>query len=105
MVCDVPPGKSKRYSSLRFPSQYFLITPKLLPNLQPLEFSAGSPAITILFVFNGPFSFKSSTEWADYMRSLRGGRGRSIEAITDEENDENDNGPRRTSNKKSHCSK
>ena len=37
----------------------FLITPKLLPNLTAME----EEAMTVLFVFNGPFNMKSPTEW------------------------------------------
>lgn len=39
--------------------QYWLITPKLLPFLTDME----QEAMTILFVFNGPFNFKSNDEW------------------------------------------
>jgi structural maintenance of chromosomes protein 5 len=39
--------------------QYFLITPKLLPNLYDME----AEAVTVLVVFNGPKSFQSPTEW------------------------------------------
>jgi hypothetical protein len=39
--------------------QYFLITPKLLPNLYDME----NDAMTVLFVFNGPWSFQSPTDW------------------------------------------
>ena len=38
----------------------FLITPKLLPNLTAME----EEAMTVLFVFNGPFNMKSPTEWS-----------------------------------------
>ena len=39
--------------------QYFLITPKLLPNLYDME----DEAMTVLFVLNGPFNFKHPTDW------------------------------------------
>ncbi|CAB9499458.1 of chromosomes protein 5 [Seminavis robusta] len=39
--------------------QYFLITPKLLPNLKDME----HPAVTVLLVMNGPFNFASPTDF------------------------------------------
>jgi len=39
--------------------QYFLITPKLLPNLMDME----EEQLTVLFVTNGPFNFSNPTEW------------------------------------------
>lgn len=39
--------------------QYFLITPKLLPNLTDME----NKDVTILFVFNGPFNFENYSDW------------------------------------------
>jgi structural maintenance of chromosomes protein 5 len=44
--------------------QYFLITPKLLPNLYDME----EEAMTVLIVFNGTKNFESPTEWnVDHM--------------------------------------
>lgn len=39
--------------------QYFLITPKLLPNLEGME----NENITVLFVFSGPHNFASCLDW------------------------------------------
>jgi len=39
--------------------QYFLITPKLLPNLTDME----NENVTILFIFNGPYNFKHFSDW------------------------------------------
>jgi len=39
--------------------QYFLITPKLLPNLYDMEVEA----MTVLFIFNGPFNVKSPRDF------------------------------------------
>lgn len=39
--------------------QYFLITPKLLPNLTDME----NEAMTVLCIFNGPYNFKSPGDW------------------------------------------
>jgi len=39
--------------------QYFLITPKLLPNLTDME----NENVTILFIFNGPFNFHNFFDW------------------------------------------
>jgi structural maintenance of chromosomes protein 5 len=55
----VPP----RTSSTDHSGQYFLITPKLLPNLTDME----NEAMTILFVFNGPFVFESPTQWREFL--------------------------------------
>ena len=46
--------------------QYFLITPKLLPNLYDME----NEGVTILFVFNGKHSFQSSSDWENYNKSF-----------------------------------
>jgi len=46
--------------------QYFLITPKLLPNLIGLE----NEEITVLTIFNGPKSFPNFSDW-DVTRYLR----------------------------------
>jgi hypothetical protein len=61
----------------------FLITPKLLPNLTTME----EEAMTILFVFNGAFNFRSPTDWR--MESIIGSRGgQKRRAITGEEDEE-----------------
>lgn len=39
--------------------QYFLITPKLLPNLEGMD----NPLVTVLVVLNGPFNFKDCRDW------------------------------------------
>ena len=39
--------------------QYFLITPKLLPNLTDME----NDDVTVLCIFNGPFNFTNFTDW------------------------------------------
>jgi structural maintenance of chromosomes protein 5 len=56
-----PPGKSPTDHS----GQYFLITPKLLPNLTDME----NDAITILFVFNGPYCFETPTQWKEFLEA------------------------------------
>jgi structural maintenance of chromosomes protein 5 len=60
--------------------QYFLITPKLLPNLTAME----EEAMTVLFVFNGPFNFKSPTEWGMLLDAPA-----AIEVVNDDENSDN----------------
>ena len=48
--------------------QYFLITPKLLPNLTDME----NEDVTILCIFNGPYNFKNFADWnVDKFVSLR----------------------------------
>jgi chromosome segregation ATPase len=39
--------------------QYFLITPKLLPNMTDME----NENVTVLCIFNGPFAFNKPTDW------------------------------------------
>ena len=39
--------------------QYFLITPKLLPNLEGMD----NPRITAMIVMNGPYNFKDCRDW------------------------------------------
>mmetsp|Transcript_15087 Transcript_15087/g.30411 ORF Transcript_15087/g.30411 Transcript_15087/m.30411 type:complete len:146 (+) Transcript_15087:2507-2944(+) len=39
--------------------QYFLITPKLLPNLTDME----NEDVTVLCIFNGPFNFPNFSDW------------------------------------------
>jgi structural maintenance of chromosomes protein 5 len=74
-----------RASSIDHSGQYFLITPKLLPNLTDME----EEATTVVFVFNGPFNFKSPAEWESLMRDAP-----AIEAAN-EDNENSDNIPRR----------
>lgn len=80
-----PPEKSTTDHS----GQYFLITPKLLPNLYDME----ADAMTVLFVFNGPYNFKSPTEWnLDHiLAAAKSGTKRPIknEAAEDDENSGN----------------
>merc|ERR1739845_91077 len=45
--------------SLTHNGQYFLITPKLLPNLTDME----NDGVTILCIFNGPYNFKNISDW------------------------------------------
>jgi len=48
--------------------QYFLITPKLLPNLYDME----AEAMTVLFIFNGAYNFQSPSDWnVDHLVKLR----------------------------------
>ena len=66
--------------------QYFLITPKLLPNLYDMEVEA----MTVLFIFNGAYNLKDPQDW-DISRLL-GLRQRALpgtEADDDEENTPN----------------
>ena len=39
--------------------QYFLITPKLLPNLEGMD----NPRITAMIIMNGPYNFKDCRDW------------------------------------------
>jgi structural maintenance of chromosomes protein 5 len=77
-------------STIDHSGQYFLITPKLLPNLTAME----EEAVTILFVFNGPYSFKTSTEWGMLLDAPS-----TIDVVNDDENSDNVAVPRRTSEK------
>jgi hypothetical protein len=66
--------------------QYFLITPKLLPNLYDMEVEA----MTVLFIFNGPFNVKNSRDLD--VANLLSLRKRSVlegDAVDDEENTPN----------------
>ena len=48
--------------------QYWLITPKLLPNLTDMEVEA----MTVLCIFNGPYNLKNPTDWdTDKLVQLR----------------------------------
>ena len=62
--------------------QYFLITPKLLPNLVEME----EEAVTILNIFNGPFGFDDPSAWNT--EAFIEGAKRSLES--DAESDEGD---------------
>lgn len=72
--------------------QYFLITPKLLPNLIDME----TEATTVLIVTNGPWNFDTPT---DFDIDLIAGKGRK-RAIEAEEDDENTQNVRRSRNTK-----
>lgn len=61
--------------------QYFLITPKLLPNLVDMEVEA----ITIQCIFNGPYNLRHPAEW-DIANLLALREKCAIEAADDEEN-------------------
>lgn len=79
--------------------QYFLITPKLLPNLYDMEVEA----MTVLFVFNGPYNFKSPTEWnVDRILGSNKKRAIAVEADADEEDGENNGNviPRKSGKKR-----
>jgi len=71
--------------------QYFLITPKLLPNLYDME----SEEMTVLFIFNGPFNFKHPQDWnvRKFIELIRQHKRKAAEALEDgeaeEEHDEN----------------
>jgi structural maintenance of chromosomes protein 5 len=67
-------------SSIDHSGQYFLITPKLLPNLTAME----EEAMTVLFVFNGRYNFKSPTEWGLLLDAPT-----SIDVANDDENSDN----------------
>jgi chromosome segregation ATPase len=68
--------------------QYFLITPKLLPNLTDME----EEAMTILFVMNGAFNFKDPEEWnvediiAAAGKAIHRKRQKVVGELDDEEN-------------------
>jgi chromosome segregation ATPase len=68
--------------------QYFLITPKLLPNLTDME----DEAVTILFIFNGPYNFKHFSDWsaAAFIKSQQ--RKRQRLRNDNYKNDDNDQG-------------
>lgn len=64
--------------------QYFLITPKLLPNLYDMEVEA----MTVLFIFNGPYNVKDPLDWN--IRKLIELRKRALGEMEDNVDDEND---------------
>jgi structural maintenance of chromosomes protein 5 len=76
-----PPGESPTDHS----GQYFLITPKLLPNLTDME----NEAMTILFVFNGPYIFETPTQWKEFL-AKKAAAAKPI-ASDDAENQESNN--------------
>lgn len=51
-----PPGEG---GSTDHQGQYWLITPKLLPNLTDMEVEA----ISVHCIYNGPYNFKKPTDW------------------------------------------
>ena len=51
--------KASNGSKNEHSGQYFLITPKLLPNLTDME----NENVTILFIFNGPYNFSHFSDW------------------------------------------
>ncbi len=63
--------------------QYFLITPKLLPNLYDMEVEA----MTVLFIFNGPYNVKDPRDLD--VSKLLGLRKRAITATGAAEDDDN----------------
>ena len=66
--------------------QYFLITPKLLPNLYDMEVEA----MTVLFIFNGPFNVKNPRDFdSSKLLSLRKRCAIEGDAAHDEENSPN----------------
>ena len=64
--------------------QYFLITPKLLPNLYDME----SEAMTVLFIFNGPQNFDHPRDW-NTERFIEGAV-RAASQVTEEGDDVNE---------------
>lgn len=85
-----PPGQHSTDHS----GQYFLITPKLLPNLTDME----NQAMTILFVFNGPHMFQNPTQWKEFLE-LKAAASKPI-ASDDVENQSNEGSGSHTSKKK-----
>jgi structural maintenance of chromosomes protein 5 len=75
--CSPPDSSPTEHSG-----QYFLITPKLLPNLTDME----NEAVTVLFVFNGPHNFKSSAEWQIVLEGAS-----AVEVAIEDENSDNNN--------------
>jgi structural maintenance of chromosomes protein 5 len=53
--------------------QYFLITPKLLPNLYDMEVEA----MTVLCIFNGPHNFEHPLDW-NKDRFIEAARGKRV---------------------------
>lgn len=60
--------------------QYFLITPKLLPN----SFEMEEEAVTVLTIFNGPYGFEDPTDWS--VDGFVGAAKRDRDSDDDEEN-------------------
>lgn len=68
--------------------QYFLITPKLLPNLTDME----NENVTVHCIFNGPYNFKHFGDWdVDKFLSSRRKMARSQIAREGKENEPEDN--------------
>lgn len=76
----LPPGRS---GLTDHSGQYFLITPKLLPNLYDMEVEA----MTVLFIFNGPYNVKNPKDFD--IANLLSLRKRAIESTEAAEDDEN----------------
>jgi len=79
--------------------QYWLITPKLLPNLYDME----TDGMTIILVTNGPGNFKSNLDYNNWMGKSNVPSRLTGEADFDDENS-NENVPRRPRSKKSRLS-
>lgn len=78
-----PPGKD---GPTDHTGQYFLITPKLLPNLYDMEVEA----MTVLFIFNGPYNVKNPGDFdISKLLALRKRAIAATEAAEDEENTPN----------------
>lgn len=52
--------KPRRGNLTNHSGQYFLITPKLLPNLHAME----EEAVTVHVITNGPYTFKTPVDWS-----------------------------------------
>jgi chromosome segregation ATPase len=78
-----PPG---RKGTTDHCGQYFLITPKLLPNLFDMEVEA----MTVQCIFNGAYNLKHASDWdVDKLIALRERRTIENEADGDQENSPN----------------
>ena len=60
-------SKPKSEDGTDHSGQYFLITPKLLPNLTDME----QEDVTILCIFNGPFNFSHYNDWSAHILKKR----------------------------------
>lgn len=79
-------GKPGRDGPTDHAGQYFLITPKLLPNLYDMEVEA----MTVLFIFNGPFNVRNPRDFdVSKLLALRKRVAIESEAADDEENTPN----------------
>lgn len=59
--------------------QYFLITPKILPNMMEME----NEAITIQCIMNGPFSFENPLDWANIFDKSEEGDENSASSVNE----------------------